>query len=290
MRSIGERGLTLIELLLAVTGMAIISAAAAIFLTSTLGIEDQGTSRSELYREGLSAMERMKEGVKRCTSLHIPNSHSATRDVLAFSGSINDDNDFYFADPLFPRVDEDLSRDINNDAMPGITGVDDDGDGLVDEGDVGDDDEDGSIDEDPVDGIDNDGDGSIDEDGTGDLRADTKSGIKDMDDDGDGQVDEHTNPDDDEDGLQNEDSHNYVIYSYSSGTNTLTESVPSTGQSTVLLTNITQFQVTYQAPDATHGPRVLITLTVTDDDGASISFSEYVYPENILQRLGRRVR
>jgi hypothetical protein len=55
-----------------------------------------------------------------------------------------------------------------------------------------------------------------------------------MDDDGDTQVDEPATPDDDEDGSGDEDNLNYVIYSYDNATNTLTESIPFTGESTVL--------------------------------------------------------
>ena len=39
-------------------------------------------------------------------------------------------------------------RTLNDDGAPGIAGVDDDGDGSIDEGDVADDDEDGQSDED----------------------------------------------------------------------------------------------------------------------------------------------
>ncbi len=52
-----------------------------------------------------------------------------------------------------------------------------------------------------------------------------------MDDDGDGAVDEGNENDDDEDGQQDEDPLNEVVYLYDSGTSTLTESVPSTGES-----------------------------------------------------------
>ena len=164
MRKPCEKGMTLVELLLAITGMAIISAAATFFLSSTLDIEVQGSFRSNLYREGLSAMEKMKEGVKRCTYLLIPNSHNTTRDILAFSGLINEDNDFYFGDPLFPRIDEDPNMDSNDDGDAGIAGVDDDGDSSIDEGVSNDNDEDGVVNDDLLDGIDNDGDGNIDED------------------------------------------------------------------------------------------------------------------------------
>jgi type II secretory pathway pseudopilin PulG len=284
MKTSNERGLTLVELLLAIAGMTIISAAGTFFLTTSLDIQAQGSSRSEFYREGLFAMEKMKEGVKRCTFLMIPNAHSPVRDILAFSGLVNDDNDFYFGDTLFPRIDEDPKRQMTDDDQSGIAGVDDDGDTLTDEGDKNDDDEDGLTDEDQLDGIDNDGDGNVDED-TGE-----DANIAGMDDDADGSVDEGDAKDDDEDGVVNEDPLNPIIYFYDSGTNTLTESIPSTGESTDLSTNVTLFQVTYEAPDATHGPRVQISLTLTGDDGESITFSEYVYVENTLQRIGQRVR
>jgi hypothetical protein len=45
-------------------------------------------------------------------------------------------------------VDEDPVGDANGDGAPGVAGVDDDGDGVIDEGAVADDDEDGFVDED----------------------------------------------------------------------------------------------------------------------------------------------
>jgi type II secretory pathway pseudopilin PulG len=285
MRKKRERGMTLVELLLAITGMAIISAAATYFLSTTLDIEVQGSTRSKLYREGLSTMEKMKQGVKRCTYLHIPNSHNPTRDILAFSGTINEDNDFYFGDPLFPRIDEDIEQDSNQDTFAGIGGLDDDGDASIDEGNFTDDDEDGSIDEDPLDGIDNDSDGNTDEDTADDANADNSSGIQGMDDDGDGLVDESNIADDDEDGNNDEDTHQHIIYSYDNATNTLTESIPWSLQSTVISDQVTFFQVTYEAPQ-----RILIELTLTGDDDSTISFSEYVYLQNTFQKLGKRVR
>jgi hypothetical protein len=112
-----------------------------------------------------------------------------------------------------------------------------------------------------------------------------------MDDDGDGQVDNGaTLSDDDEDGENDEDQLNPLIYSFDSGTNTLTESIPYTGETTDLSTHVTQFQVTYEAADAAHDPRVQIILTLTGDDGESVSFVEYAYPRNTLQKTGKRVR
>ncbi|MBW1824558.1 MAG: hypothetical protein JRI87_08325 [Deltaproteobacteria bacterium] len=186
MKLCSERGLTLVELLLAITGMTIISTAATFLLTTTLDIQGQASSRSELYREGLFAMERMKKGVRNSTYLNVPNGQMLTRNYLVFSGSVNDDNDFYFGDPLFPRIDEDPFLDRNMDSDHGLTGFDDDGDGSTDEG-LGnqDDDEDGLVNEDDLDGIDNDGDGNIDEDSLGHVGSGSVAGILGIDDDND---------------------------------------------------------------------------------------------------------
>ena len=292
MRHINEKGLTLVELLVTLTIMGIIAMAAMPLLSTCLDAHSQGDARSGLYQEGLMAMERMTGGVRRCTFLLIPNAHNTTRDILAFSGFINDDNDYYFNDPLFPRIDEESSADMNLDGECGIAGIDDDGDILIDECLIGDqdDDEDGVMDEDPIDGVDNDGDGNIDEDCGIDTNNDGAPGIVGMDDDGDGVVDEDSIWDDDEDGQFAEDILNEMIYTFDNGTNTLTESIPYTGEATELSTRVTLFQVTYDAPDATHGPRVQIALTLMGDDGESVQFVEYVYPRNILQKTGKRVK
>ena len=286
MKIIEEKGLTLVELLMAIMILGMIAVAITTFLSSAIQAQASGNKKSALYREGLLAMERMTNGVRRCTFLLIPNANTPSRDILAFSGFINDDDDYYFDDPLFPRIDEDLDSDMVDDGNDGIMGIDDDGDGLVDEGFWGtDDDEGGFADEDPVDGIDNDGDGNIDEDCWWDINADGEPGIAGMDDDGDGQVDEGHQGDDDEDGSLTEVGLVPVLYTYNSGTDTLTKSVPYTGESVDLSTHVTQFQVTYEAPE-----RLRIELTLTGDEGESITFTEYVYPRNTLQKTGKRAR
>jgi len=286
-----EKGLTLVELLVSITILGIIGAAAIPLLSTALDANSQGEARSKLYQEGLMAMERMTSGIRRCTFLLIPNAHNTTRDILAISGVINDDGDYYFNDPLFPKIDEDMNQDMNEDGDNGINGIDDDGDGFIDEGfGFEDDDEDGVSNEDPLDGIDNDGDGNIDEDCGWEADADGAPGIAGIDDDQDGQVDEGSISDDDEDGSFDETGNIPIIYSFNSGTSTLTESIPYTGETADLSTLVTQFQVTYEAPDTTHGPRVQITLTLTGDDGESVQFVEYAYPRNVLQRTGKRVR
>ncbi len=123
MRNIKEKGLTLLELLVTIAIIAIIATTAMPLLSTYLEAHDQGTAQASLYQEAMMIMDRMTNGVRRCTYLTIPNAHNITRDILAFSGTINDDNDYYFNDPLFPRIDEDLWRDINDDGEQGIMGL-----------------------------------------------------------------------------------------------------------------------------------------------------------------------
>jgi hypothetical protein len=113
--------------------VGIIATASGAVLTMSVDANEQGSSRAELQREGLLAMERMTSGLRRATFLLIPNQHTPSRDVLAFSGLVNDDGDFYFGDPLFPKYDEDLATDMDEDGANGMLGWDDDGDGAIDE-------------------------------------------------------------------------------------------------------------------------------------------------------------
>ena len=289
MTRLNEKGLSLIELLTAVTIFAIIAVGATGLLTSALDSSNYGDKRYGLYREGLIIMERLTGQAKRCTFLLIPNAHTPTRDILAVSGFTNDDGDNYFDDALFPRIDEDPGNDTNGDGEPGIALMDDDGDGSTDEsGQPDNDDEDAGINEDPWDGKDNDaggGDGNIDEDPPEDANNDGAPGIKGMDDDGDDSVDEGATEDDDEDGSSNEDPLNPLLYFWESGNSTLKEKDANSGQTTVLSTRVTAFQATFEAPD-----RILITLTLTGDDGEIVTFSEYVHIENTYQRIGKRVK
>jgi prepilin-type N-terminal cleavage/methylation domain-containing protein len=279
MRNLNKKGFTLLELLVASGIFALIAAGTTALLTSSLNAQGEGNDRYQIYREGLLIMERMTNQVAQCTFLLIPNAHKPTRDILAISGFTNEDGDNYFDDPLFPRIDEDPKKQMTDDNTAGIAGVDDDGDGVTDEGDRNDDDEDGSVDEDPFDGVDNDGDGNIDED-TGD-----DANIPGMDDDGDGSIDEGDIKDDDEDGTINEDQAGPTIYSMQSGTSTLQVSEPSKGVTTVLSTRVSHFELKYEKPNL-----ILIELSLKDNEGEEVAFSEYVFVRNAYQRVGKRVR
>ena len=145
MRTIHHNGFTLVELLVCIAILGIIVTAVIPLLSTSFAANGRGISRAGLYREGMLAMERMTQGVRRSTYLEIPNAHKPQRDLLAFSGFVNDDNDYYFNDPLFPRIDEDPGDDMNADGGPGIKNYDDDGNGSVDEWGITDDDEDGFL-------------------------------------------------------------------------------------------------------------------------------------------------
>ena len=280
-----ERGLTLIELVITLAIIGLIATAATALLSSVIQVQGYGSSRAKVYHEGLITMERITKGLRTSTYLLIPNAHNTTRDILAFSGKYNDDNDFYFNDPLFPRIDEDPAADMDMDNASGIGLIDDDGDGTIDDGGTVDDDEDGLNDEDQLDGIDNDGDGNLDEDITNDINNDLEPGIESIDDDGDGSVDEGNFKDDDEDGSFEEDQLNPIVYLFDSANKTLSEWVPHTGQTLTLSDNVTSFQVIYEEPQ-----RILVSLTLTNDHGDTIELSEYVCPRNVRQKTGRRVR
>ncbi len=290
-RPAGTNGFSLVEVVISVAIMGILSVGAVGLVQTCLQAQAIERESASLHEEGFLAMERMAAGVKTCTWLLIPNAHLPDRDLLAFSGTVNDDDDYYFGDPLFPRIDEDLGRDMNGDDQSGIAGYDDDGNGWVDDGtDKEDDDEDGQKNEEVLNGEDDDGDGNIDEDLDYDMSRDDKPGFQGMDDDGNGKVDDGDGKeDDDEDGQKNEDPLNETIYEYDDGLGTLTEILPD-GTSGLLSSRVTGFRVTYEGPAWYRYPRIAISLTLTGDDGESVTFAEYVYPENTVQPCGKRVR
>jgi len=146
-----DRGVTLAELIVAITVFSIISLAAAALMSVCMKADAYATDRMGLDREARYLMEKMTSEVRESTFVITPNSTTTTGNTLSLSGFVNDDNDYYFGDSLFPRIDEDLPLvDFGADLAPGIRGMDDDGDGQVDEGILNflDNDEDGSIGED----------------------------------------------------------------------------------------------------------------------------------------------
>ena len=112
-------------------------------------------------------------------------------------------------------LDEDYPGDIVFDQAPGIYLIDDGGNGSVDEGSSNLEDDDERLNaknEDPINGIDDDGDGLLDEDPSADMNGDGGPGIIGVDDDADGQIDEGNSADDDEDGSSDEDWLDAVVF------------------------------------------------------------------------------
>jgi prepilin-type N-terminal cleavage/methylation domain-containing protein len=286
-------GLTLVELLVAMTIVGIIALAAMPLLSSSIEAHNKGMARSRLYHEGLLIIERITTGLKKTTILLVPNGHTPTRDILAYSRLVNTDNDFYFGDPLFPRIDEDPPNDFSS-GSHGVLGIDEDGDGSIDEGSWDDEDEDGNIQEDFLNGLDDDGDGSIDEEAVREYNQDNMPGIVGIDDDGDGTVDEDSNKpaDDDEDGVLDEEEILFVVYTHDSANNTLTEiysdaasGINNPAPKNVLSDRVTVFEAKHLSPTD-----IKITLRLQGEDGEEIEFVENVYPRNTLQRTGKWVR
>lgn len=289
MKRAPQQGLTLIELTIAIAVLSLIAAAAAAVLSICLQAQAYGMARSDLQREGSLAMERMVSQLRITSRVAIPNGRQPQRDQLAVAEGLNNDGDYYFDDPLFPRSDEDSNDDDNADTGSGLLGYDDDGDGVLDEEAAEDNDEDGTPGEDLLNGLDDDDDGAVDEDRSGDANGDGAPGVSGADDDGDGEIDEGDGGDDDEDGDTGEDPPEFLVYSFDGAARTLTEFASATGTSTVLSGHVTAFSVLYEGTEATHDARVSITLSLTDEEGKTLTFQEKVYPRNMVQKWGRRV-
>ena len=277
-------GLSLVELLMATAVLSLLAVASVGLIQSGVSSHQEGLATSRLHNEATRLMDRLVDAIRLSTWVMIPNTHTPERELLAVSGFTNDDDDFYFADPLFPRIDEDPKDDMTQDDKSGTGAFDDDGGGDIDEGDKTDDDEDGVNNEDPLDGVDNDGDGSVDEDLGNDAHDDSKPGIKGMDDDGDGEIDEGEGNDDDEDGVTDEDPLNARVFWIPDGTS-LREDSPKRGLQQVLSTEVSLFQVTCVT---SHLFRV--ELVLTDRDGRQVSLVEEACARNVFQEGGKRVR
>jgi type II secretory pathway pseudopilin PulG len=299
LRGHSAQGFTLLEAVLAL-------AIAAILLGALAGVTGESLRALALVREHETlnedarfAMERMVTAVSGTSRLLLPLAENpatawseSVRDVLAVAldpgldrnldGFADADND------RDGRSDEDPWVDFTDDGANGIVGIDDDGDGAVDEGGSGplgnyaDDDEDGSFNEDPVNGVDDDGDGIVDEDPDGDWNGDGAPGVAGVDDDADGSTDEGASRDDDEDGNNNEDSVEPVVF-FLSGT-TLVERQPNLDPADGLdfterpiAENVGAFQVERLAP----GPNdravlVEITLQLAAASGETVDLTTRV--------------
>jgi len=272
-------GLTLLELLISISVLAIFASTVAGLFFTGLNAYSNTKDVSDISRQAMYVMERIVNKVRITKFLMIPNPTNNNTAFLAISGGIDNDGD--------GRIDEDLPNDMNNDGAAGILGIDDDNDGTIDESTSNDDDEMVPVDSDKYDGIDNDGDLMIDEDVKADMNNDGFSGIAQFDDDDDGIIDNGVNAnDDDEDGTPDEDPIDTLIYSYDAGTKTIKENGKTIAQ------NVEQFSVQYvYDPTVTKiGPMVVITLSMKDSQGRQINLYEQVYPRNIVQKDGEKIQ
>ena len=227
------------------------------------GVDNAATATDESIRDQTVGIT----GVTAVLAVTLPS--SVDRDGDGFADADNDRDG---------RVDEDPGQDMSNDGAPGMFNIDDDADQIVDEGGTNNDDEYLSNNEDPLDGIDNDGDGSVDEDWGDDINGDGEPGVAGIDDDGDGSIDEGNFKDDDEDGTKDEDWLDPVVY-YLSG-DTLVERQPANwdenGDTTingldvvesVILENVTRFRVERVAITETSYPLVDLLISAKNAEG-----------------------
>ena len=285
-----EAGFTIIELLISLALAALLLTAMTGLVNNALEIRDDTGTRNDTMRDGRFAMQRMVTAVLGTDRLLLPladnpntNWREHVREQTVPASAPEGDSTLATAvlavtlDPTLDinadgfadgdndkdgRIDEDPGDDASNDLAAGLVGIDDDGDGLADEGGTAadDDDEDGSVDEDPVDGHDDDGDGSVDEDFPHDINNDGESGVAGVDDDGDGSIDEAHHQDDDEDDTRDEDWLDVVAF-YLNGS-TLIERRPDLNpvngtafSEHVIAENVTRFRVE-RIPDT--GRRALL--------------------------------
>ncbi len=261
-------GMTLVELLIATAIVSMVVTSMGAMLYAALDAQRFTDAHSRLSRMAQIAILRMGDHCRVADRLFIPDEAEPLRDVLAVSSMIDEDGD--------GKTNEDPGRTIDG-SVPGIEGVDDDGDGTIDEGVAGDDDEDGQVDEDPINGMDDDGDGRVDEDHGADSNGDGKPGDAKQDDDGDGTADEGETADDDEDGATDEDGYAPIVY-YLSGGN-LMERHPVHGTNTVA-TDVTEFTVE-RTKTASQVVLVSIHLKLDDGNGCVVEANKRVFPRNL---------
>ena len=283
-----DSGLTLLELLISVSILAIFASTVAGLFFTGLNAYSNTKDEADLTRQAMYVMERIVSKVRITKFSMMPRAIVNITDFLAISGGIDNDND--------GRIDEDTSADITNDGQAGIIGIDDDGDGDIDNGTWQDDAEGGVTNSDKYDEIDNDGNLDIDEDPGADMNNDGYPGIKGFDDNDLGWIDNGAVNDDDEDGTVDEDPVDTLIYYYDAPTKTIKEKLRNgvTGSTTdvTIAQNVEQFQVQYVYDPVTTktGPMLIITLSMKDSKGRQINLYEQVYPRNIVEKDGEKVQ
>ena len=273
-------GMTLVELLLAMSILTIVAGVSARVITVAMASWSYNRTQNETIQSACFALDHIVNKAGVSNRLLLPLDPNSTRDVLAFSATRDTDGD--------GLIDEDPGADLTGDGAPGILGIDDDGDGQVDEeGQAEDDDEDSyyslgqmNVNEDKVDSQDNDADGSFDEDPDNDLNQNNLPGIAGKDDDGDGTVDDGwagLMQDDDEDGQVNEDPIEYWVYycdpACDPNGGQLIQRDPN-GHTAVLAEGVTTFEVTRREANSSG---VELTLGITASGGEETLLKTAVY-------------
>lgn len=152
----GQRGIAIVELLVAVLIAAMVMAVLATATGSLRRGDALISERLRLQRDARLALDRIAAIAEGSTRVLIPlEVTTASRDVLAVALPPGlDRNGDGFADADNDQngvVDDDLPADETNDGGTGVIGIDDDGDGLVDNGaSFTDNDENGTIGSAPV--------------------------------------------------------------------------------------------------------------------------------------------
>ncbi len=308
-----QSGLSLIELTISLAIAAVVLAGVMTIVGETLATEAAVKQRFEMTQQARFAMQRMTNSVGKTRYLMLPLTENpatawseSVRDVLAVTldptldrdndgwADANNDKDFQDLNQNgtrdsgeWERVDEDSHSDMTNDDESGIIGIDDDGDGAVDEAEKDDDDEDGTKNEEENGPQDLDGDFAFGEDLHQQMIRDEEPGIEGVDDDGDGSIDEGDKNDDDEDGSKNEDWLDPVVY-YLNGSD-LVERMPAIDPvdgtdfvESVIASSVSFFQITRYAQGGSRVPLVLIELTITASDGESYSIVATVAEGELL--------
>jgi len=134
-----QRGIALVELLVAAVIAALVLGSLAGVLVSLRQTDSVIDERATLQRDARLALERIAAMVESSTRLMVPLEVTTTaRDVVAVAlPPTLDRNGDGYADADNDKngvVDDDLPADETNDGGAGIIGIDDDGDGLVDNG------------------------------------------------------------------------------------------------------------------------------------------------------------
>ncbi len=259
-----REGYTLAEMVVASAVLATIGISMGLLFSAGLRVHEAARRQDSVCRTANMALLRIKFFGRESNRLFLPNAKRPDTHVLAFASMIDNDGDGLF--------NEDPPNYVDTASAPGVAGVDDDGDGSIDEGQPGDDDEDGQVDEDPVNGLDDDGDGAVDEDAGADLDALPGAKTKNNDDDGDGKTDE--------------DPYQPIVYTWDSKTKRLYERHPLYGRN-VVAEDVEAFDV-----KLTQGPSgqclVSVSLRIKTDDGKTTDAGVSFYMRNAAF-IGKRL-